>query len=158
MGAAVCLDSDASGLLSLVVMPFDFAVVLMFFICGALFVLVNMFVGRLLRPRNPSADKQAIYECGERVTGDAWFQFNPRFYRLALAFLLFDVEVAFLFPVATVYRRFVAEGHGLLALAEVVFFVGVLFLGLVWMWRKGDLNWVMAPGETAQGMMSHNDL
>ena len=74
--------------------------------------------------------------------GVAWFNFNPRFYIVALIYIIFDVEVAFILPVATVYRRWVVQGMGSLALAEIAAFVGILLLGLVYVWRKGDLEWI----------------
>jgi NADH-quinone oxidoreductase subunit A len=68
-------------------------------------------------------------------------QFNFRFYLIALIFIIFDVEIAFMFPVAAVFRRWIDSGQGLLALAEILVFVLILFLGLVYVWAKGDLKW-----------------
>ncbi len=74
--------------------------------------------------------------------GSAWVNFNIRFYVVALIFIIFEVEIAFIFPVATVFRRWVEGGAGVFALAEVLLFIGILFLGLVYAWAKGDLEWV----------------
>lgn len=123
-------------------MAIDLTIVMMFFIAAAGFVFLMLSIGRLLRPNNPSADKNEIYECGERPIGAAWIQFNPRFYIVALIFLIFDVEVAFIFPVGTVFRRFIAEGQGGLAFAELFIFMALLLLGLVYVWSKGDLQWL----------------
>jgi NADH-quinone oxidoreductase subunit A len=123
-------------------MELDFLAVLMVFVAGFLFVFLTLTVGRILRPHNPYSDKNATYECGERPIGEAWIQFNPRFYLIALIFLVFDVEIAFVFPIATVFKRYVAEGNGLLALVELFVFMAILLLGLVYVWVKGDLMWV----------------
>ncbi len=72
---------------------------------GFAFVFVNLFLGRFFRPRNPHPEKQEIYECGEPTIGSSFVQFDLRFYVVALVFIIFDVEVAFLFPWATVFGK-----------------------------------------------------
>ena len=72
---------------------------------GLVFVFVNLFVGRFLRPDNPNEEKLEIYECGEPAIGSSFVQFDLRFYVVALVFIIFDVEVAFLFPWATVFGK-----------------------------------------------------
>src|ERR687891_1336475 len=123
-------------------MLFDFANVLVFTALGLGFVGVNLLIGKLLRPANPQARKLSTYECGEPSMGSARVNFNIRFYIVALVFIIFEVEIAFIFPVATVFRRWVEGGVGVFALVEVLLFVGILFLGLVYAWAKGDLEWV----------------
>src|SRR5918995_3175188 len=123
-------------------MLFDFANVLVFTALGFGFVGVNLLIGRLLRPANPQARKLSTYECGEPSTGSAWVNFNIRFYLVALIFIIFEVEIAFIFPVAAVYRRWIEDGQGLFAFIKIFIFVGILFLGLVYAWAKGDLEWV----------------
>lgn len=123
-------------------MLFEFANVLVFLGLGLAFVGVNLFIGRLLRPSNPQARKLSTYECGEPATGSAWVNFNIRFYIVALIFIIFEVEIAFVFPVATSFRRWIESGQGLFAFVEILVFVGILFLGLVYAWVKGDLEWV----------------
>lgn len=93
-------------------------------------------------PRHRDQDKLSPYECGERPSGSGRLQFNIRFYIIALAFLVFDVEIAFMFPVGKVMRSFVDSGQGWFVLVEVLLFILILFLGLVYLWRKGDLDWV----------------
>jgi len=83
----------------------------------------------------------AIYEDGNPKRG-AWVNFNIRFYVIALIFIIFEVEIAFIFPVATAYRSWIENGQGLFAFVEILLFVGILFLGLVYAWVKGDLEWV----------------
>jgi NADH-quinone oxidoreductase subunit A len=123
-------------------MLFDFANVLVFTALGLGFVGVNLLIGKLLRPANPQERKLSTYECGEPSSGSAWVNFNIRFYLVALVFIIFEVEIAFLFPVAVVFRGLVESGEGLLAFIKAFIFVGTLFLGLVYAWAKGDLEWV----------------
>ena len=101
-------------------MLFDFANVLVFTALGLGFVGVNLLIGKLLRPANPQARKLSTYECGEPSMGSAWVNFNIRFYIVALIFIIFEVEIAFIFPVATVFRRWVEGGVGVFALVEVL--------------------------------------
>ena len=123
-------------------MPFHFANVLLFSATAVLFVLGSLVVGRFLRPHAPNREKSMIYECGEKPIGHAWFNFNPRFYLIALVFVIFEVEIAFMYPVASVYRSFIERGQGLLAFAEISLFVGILAVGLAYVWAMGDLEWV----------------
>ena len=123
-------------------MLFDFANVLVFTVLGLGFVGVNLLIGKLLRPSNPQERKLSTYECGEPATGSAWVNFNIRFYLVALIFIIFEVEIAFIFPVATVFRQQMENGQGLFAFVAILVFVGILFLGLVYAWAKGDLEWV----------------
>jgi NADH-quinone oxidoreductase subunit A len=128
-------------------MELSFVTVLMFCVAAFGFVFVTLTLGRILRPHNPYPDKNSTYECGERPIGEAWVQFNPRFYLIALVFLIFDVEMAFVFPIATVFKKFIAEGNGVLAFVELFIFMGMLLLGLIYVWVKGDLHWVKTIGK-----------
>jgi NADH-quinone oxidoreductase subunit A len=121
---------------------FDFAMVLVFAVSAVGFGLTNLLIGALIRPRFPNPDKELIYECGERPIGGAWFNFNPRFYIIALVFVIFEVEIALTIPVALVYRDWVFAGAGGLALGEILAFVAILTAGLVWIWARKDLDWV----------------
>jgi NADH-quinone oxidoreductase subunit A len=120
---------------------FQLANILVFIGLGVGFLFATLFIGSILRPRTPDDRKLAIYECGEEPISQAWFNFNPRFYIIALIFLIFDVEVAFTYPVATVLRRWVGDGNGLYAFVELLIFIVVLAVGLAY-WAKGDLEWV----------------
>ena len=77
----------------------------LFVLAGLLFLFVNLLVGYLLRPHNPSPEKGEIYECGEPTIGSSFVQFDLRFYVVALLFIIFDVEIAFFFPWATVFGK-----------------------------------------------------
>ncbi len=104
------------------------------------------FISRLLAPNKPNPEKLTSYECGEEPTGNAWLPFNPRFYVIALVFLLFDVEMVFIFPWAIVFGSHeiskVDNRWGALSLTEMFLFLGILILGLAYVWVKGDLNWI----------------
>jgi NADH-quinone oxidoreductase subunit A len=121
---------------------FDYANILVFLGLGAVLCGLFLGLGSLLRPHNPGRAKNTTYECGEEVEGDSWINFNIRFYVMALVFVIFDVEVAFIYPVVTVFRDFVADGRGALALAEVGLFVAILAVGLVYILVRGDLEWI----------------
>ncbi len=81
------------------------AYIALFVGAGGVFLFVNLFVGKLIRPQEPNAEKLEVYECGEPTIGSSFVQFDLRFYVVALLFLIFDVEVAFFFPWATVYGK-----------------------------------------------------
>ena len=125
--------------------------ILVFVSFGAVFLLTNLFVGMLVRPNKPSTEKGEIYECGEKPIGTAWVQFDLRFYVVALLFVIFDVEIAFLFPWAVVFGTAAREGqageYGSLLFAHFAFLeflavFGILRLGFAYLWRRGDLEWV----------------
>lgn len=124
----------------------EFGKVFIFLISGILLVSLTLLLSRILAPRKPNPLKLSSYECGEEPTGNSWVQFNPRFYVIALVFLLFDVEMIFIFPWATVFGQksllTVSPVWGWLTLAEMFIFVGILLLGLVYVWRRGDLDWI----------------
>ena len=126
----------------------EFGKILIFLITGIIMVCVIFFVNRLLAPKNPNYEKLTSYECGEEPTGNAWLPFNSRFYVIALIFLLFDVEMVFIFPWATVFgsHQIIAQDArwGWFSLAEMFVFLGILILGLVYVWSKGDLEWIKA--------------
>ena len=124
----------------------EFGKILIFLITGIILLCLAFFANRILAPKNPTAEKLTSYECGEEPTGNAWLPFNSRFYVIALVFLLFDVEMVFVFPWATVFGSheiIAADGRcGWFALVEMFVFLGILIMGLVYVWRKGDLDWI----------------
>lgn len=124
-----------------------FGEILLFIVGGVIFVLGGLLTAWLIRPHRPNVEKLATYESGEEPAGTAWGQFNVRFYVIALVFILFDVEIVFLFPWATVFgQQALIEATGGLwgwfALAEMFIFIGILALGLAYVWAKGYLDWV----------------
>jgi NADH-quinone oxidoreductase subunit A len=125
----------------------DFGTLLLFLIGGALFIVVGLLTAKLIRPHRPNAEKLATFECGEEPMGSSWVQFNPRFYVIALIFIIFDVELAFMFPWAVVFgnRQLIEATNGLwgwFALVEMALFIGILALGLAYAWAKGHLDWI----------------
>jgi NADH-quinone oxidoreductase subunit A len=122
----------------------SFASVLIFFIAGAAVVAAALLASRLVAPHHPGPVKNSTYECGELPVGSPWVRFNTRFYVIALIFLVFDVEVLFLFPWAVNLKKF-----GLFAWVDMAIFIGILAVGLAYVWGKGDLDWVRPHGSSA---------
>lgn len=126
-------------------MGFEFGAVLVFAVVAVGFALGGITLSRLVGPKFPSADKASVYECGERPIGTAWFNFNPRFYLVALVFVVFEVEIALTFPVVVVYRAWVNAkdpSFAWVAFLEILVFTVILIVGLAWAWAHGDLDWV----------------
>ncbi len=132
-------------------MYFDYLNALVFAAVGFVFVFANLVLASVLRPRRKTNVGLETYECGEETIGDAWIQFDIRYYTVALVYVIFAVEIAFLFPWALVLGdavagRGAAEGAGIGAfvLVEGFLFIVILFLGLAYVWAKGDLDWVLS--------------
>lgn len=115
-----------------------------FLALGLGFVLVNLTVGKLLRPSLPGAEKATIYECGEPTVGSSWVQFDLRFYIVALFYLVFDVEVALIYPWAVVFREM--PGPAIVAGAP---FVIIIVVGYAYEWYAGSLDWVRSSINTS---------
>jgi len=115
----------------------DYSIIGVFLLIGVGFVLVTLFIAKLVRPHRPSRTKLQSYECGEPTIGATWIQYNVGYYIFALIFVIFDVEVVFLFPWAVAFRKL-----GLFALVEMLIFLAILIFGLIYAWRKGALKWV----------------
>lgn len=115
----------------------DYLFVLICAVTGVMLVPAGLLAARMIAPHRPGGVKQTPYECGEKTIGSSWVQFNIGYYLFALLFLVFDVEAAFLFPWATIFREL-----GVIGLIEVGIFILVLILGLVYVWKKGLLEWV----------------
>ena len=101
-------------------MGFEFGAVAAFAVMAVTFAFGAITLGQIAGPKLPSPQKSIIYECGELPIGSAWFNFNPRFYLIALVFVIFEVELALTFPVVAVYKRWIAMSPtmGLVALVE----------------------------------------
>jgi len=130
----------------------------LFMIVGAVFVYLNLLVGKFVRPDLPNPEKLAIYECGEPTMGTSWVQFDLRFYIVALVFLVFDVEVALFYPWAVAYGSAteIAGNLGMttfeirsIALIDMLFFFGVLLVGFAYLWKFGYLDWVRSAATTS---------
>lgn len=125
----------------------EFGKILIFIIGGLLFVTITLLVSRLIRPNKPNPEKLATYESGEEPIGSPWVQFNVRFYIIALIFLLFEIELVFLFPWATIFanKELIRQTNGQwgwFSMIEMVIFILVLAVGLAYAWVNGFLDWV----------------
>jgi NADH-quinone oxidoreductase subunit A len=105
-------------------------------VLGAGFALTSVVLSGLLGPRRPTPEKSAPYECGMPPVGDARERQSVKFYLVAMIFLLFDIEVAFLYPWAMALRQLGWPGF-----VQVVLFLALLLAGYVYVWRKGVLDW-----------------
>ena len=114
----------------------EFGKAFIFLLIGAIFVALGLIGAWIFRPHRPYPEKNATYECGEEPVGSAWIRLNVRFYVTALVFLIFDVEVAFLFPWALIFRQFGVPGF-----LEMAVFLFILIVGYAYVWVKGDLQW-----------------
>jgi NADH-quinone oxidoreductase subunit A len=114
----------------------DFAFVGVMLVTAFLLMGVTLVAASYLRPKKPNKEKLSIYECGMETVGDTWVQFRSQYYIFALVFVLFDVEVILLFPIAVAYGQL-----GLFAVIETVLFILILLGALLYAWRKGVLQW-----------------
>ncbi|MCK9282110.1 MAG: NADH-quinone oxidoreductase subunit A [Melioribacteraceae bacterium] len=114
----------------------EFGKIFVFILLAAIFVVVALFVAKLIRPARPTKEKLSIYECGEDPVGSPWVKFNIRFYVIALIFLIFDVEVVLLFPWALAYKD-----YGIYGFLVGIIFLLILTLGMAYEFRKGDIQW-----------------
>jgi NADH-quinone oxidoreductase subunit A len=103
---------------------------------GAGFAGFNVFISQYIGPHNPSAAKSAPYECGMPAVGDARERQSVKFYLVAMIFLLFDIEVAFVYPWAMALRDLRWVGF-----VQILVFFGLLLVGFIYVWRKGVLDW-----------------
>ncbi len=113
--------------------------ILLFALVGFLIAFLGLSVGRIVRPTMPHPEKAAVYECGEPAIGDSWVQFDLRFYTVALVFIVFDVEVALLWPWAVAFQELGAPAFW----AFLVFFL-LIAIPFMYEWKSGYLNWVRA--------------
>lgn len=114
----------------------EFGKVFIFILIAIFFVILIVYLAKLIRPARPTTEKLKTYECGENPEGSPWIKFNIRFYVVALIFLIFDVEVVLLIPWALVYKNF-----GVAGFSVGLIFLLLLGLGMAYEWRKGDLEW-----------------
>jgi NADH-quinone oxidoreductase subunit A len=114
-----------------------YGVVALLGIFGVGFIGATFLIWRVLRPNHPTRQKLLAYECGIDAVGETWTQPHIRYYIFAFLFVVFDVESAFLFPWALVYRKL-----GMFAVVEMILFIGILFVGLVYAWGRKLLDWI----------------
>lgn len=114
-----------------------YAFIGLFFVAAATFPMLPLVAAYFLRPKRPTPNKLDTYECGLEAIGDMRVQFKVQYYLYALAFVIFDVEVIFLYPWAVAFNQL-----GLFALVEMAIFLLILVFALVYAWKKGALEWV----------------
>ncbi len=114
----------------------NYVIVAIFVGLGIFLPVAALTAGRLLRPKKPTEMKQTTYESGNDPVGVGQVRFNIRYYLFALMFVIFDVETVFLYPWAVAYNQL-----GLFALVEMLIFVGLLLVGLIYAWKKKVLQW-----------------
>ncbi len=110
--------------------------ILIFIIIGLGLGTVMIFMGAMLGPRRPDSEKLSPYECGFEAFEDSRMKFDVRYYLVAILFIIFDLEIAFLFPWAVVLDQI-----GLFGFFAMVMFLGILVVGFVYEWKKGALEW-----------------
>ena len=129
----------------------DYLPIIIFTALAIVLIALPLCLQYLLSPRkNKGGDKLISYECGELPEGSAWIKFNIRFYIIALIFIIFDVEVIFMFPWAVVFQDL-----GLLAFIEMMMFLIILLVGFAYVWVKADLDWVKMKLKYAYGRYDH---
>jgi NADH-quinone oxidoreductase subunit A len=116
--------------------------ILMFVLVGVAVGVLPVAMGFLLAPSRPDPEKLSPYECGFEAFEDARMKFDVRYYLIAILFILFDLEIAFLFPWATIFKDIVAtDSIRLFGFVEMLVFVAILVIGYVYAWAKGALEW-----------------
>ena len=110
--------------------------ILVFLVVGAVFGVVMVALGAFLAPHRPDAQKSSPYECGFEAFEDSRMKFDVRYYLVAILFILFDLEIAFLFPWATVMHKL-----GMYGFVVMFIFIAILVVGFIYEWKKGALEW-----------------
>ncbi len=114
----------------------EYLPILLFLIVSTGIGIVLLIVGNLLGPKRPSEEKLSPYECGFEAFDDARMKFDVRYYLIAILFIVFDLEIAFMFPWAVVFKEL-----GGVAIGAMAVFLGILVVGFVYEWKKGALDW-----------------
>ncbi len=107
-----------------------------FLLIAITFPLLPLILAKLIAPKKPNPIKASSYECGVESKGDSWIQFKAQYYIYALIFVIFDIEVIFIYPWAVAYRQM-----GFFAFVEMMIFLGILIFGLIYAWQKNVLEW-----------------
>ena len=107
-----------------------------FLLIAISFPLLPIILAKFVAPKKPNPIKNATYECGVETKGDSWVQFKVQYYVYALMFVIFDIEVIFIYPWAVAFKQM-----GLFAFTEMAIFLAILALGLIYAWKKNVLEW-----------------
>lgn len=125
----------------------DYSPILLLIAFAVVLIALPLIIQSIISPtQNKGGEKLIPYECGELPEGSAWVKFNIRFYVIALIFIIFDVEVIFMFPWATIFKE-----NELFYFIEMFIFMSILLIGLAYVWVKGDLDWVKMKLKYAKG-------
>jgi len=125
----------------------DYSPIILLTVFAVILIALPLVIQSVISPtKNKGGEKLIPYECGEIPEGSAWVKFNIRFYIIALIFIIFDVEVVFMFPWATVFQE-----NQLFYFIEMFIFMSILLVGLAYVWVKGDLDWVKMKLKYARG-------
>ena len=138
-------------------MPYVFDIgaylpVIVMFVVAAGFAASQILVTQLIGPRKRTATKLMPYECGKDPVGSARDRFSIKFYNVAVAFLLFDIEVLFMVPFAVAFKSILGENvsYGTIAFVEIMIFIGTLVAGLIYVWKKGVFDWSLQARSEAR--------
>ena len=116
--------------------------VLVFILVGLAFGCAPILLGRIVAPHRPDAEKISPFECGFAPFEDARIKFDVRYYLVAITFIIFDLEVAFMYPWASIYKEFVeSDTLRMFGFVEMFVFMGILIIGYIYAWAKGALDW-----------------
>jgi len=110
--------------------------ILIFLGVGVAIGIIPMLIGRILGPHRPDSEKLSAYECGFEAFEDSRMKFDVRYYLVAILFIIFDLEIAFLFPWGVVLREI-----GIFGFLSMMLFLGILIVGFIYEWKKGALEW-----------------
>ncbi len=119
----------------------NYVPILIFLAISGLLGVVLLSLGFIFGPRKPDSEKLSPYECGFEAFEDTRMRFDVRYYLVAILFIIFDLEIAFLFPWAVVLDDFANKGTQIFALVAMAIFVGILVIGLIYEYKKGALEW-----------------
>jgi NADH-quinone oxidoreductase subunit A len=116
--------------------------ILVFVLVALVFGCVPILLGWLIAPNRPDSEKLSPFECGFEAFEDARMKFDVRYYLVAITFIIFDLEVAFMFPWAAIFKEFVeTESVKMFGFIEMFIFMGILIVGFIYAWVKGALDW-----------------
>lgn len=115
--------------------------IILLVVVAILFGLIAIVMSSLIGPKKYSAVKMAPYECGCEPVGSARERFSIKFYLIAMLFILFDIEAVFLYPWAVIFKKFIDAGLGTFVFIEMMVFIVILFVGYIYVWKKGALEW-----------------
>ena len=124
--------------------------VLIFAGSGLAFILVTLLASRWISPKNPNPEKNAIYESGEESVGNYWPRVSNGYFIIALLFVLFEIEVVFLFPIASVFGKSQDKAQAILLWSAILGFLIILIVGLAYAWVNGHLDWMKPKPDKSQ--------